>query len=533
MGREWERVQPGQSRVPEGVVTAFLDRLEADGLVMHGFAMSDRGKLLAEGYWAPFTRESLHRMYSVGKSFVSLAIGLLQEEGRLHLDDRICEYFRDKCPKEGVHPWIGQMTIRNMLTMATCHRQTTYKRYKGDWVESFFRVQPDHLPGAVFCYDTSSTHVLAALAERLSGRKLMDYLRERAFDRIGVSGEAYFMEDPYGVSQGGSGLNCTLRDLLAVAQLVADGGRYRGEQLLPADYLKEALRCQIVTVQQPAYDEQLGYGYQIWQGRHGSFYFYGIGGQLAVCFPKERFVLVTMGDTLDNKNGIKDIFDAFESCIYPWIGGNREDETRESGAGVSAGGLEPGADGAAVTRESGADGAAVTRGSGAGGAAVRCEPGAGQACGRLTGLEDRLRALALAPVPGKSFSGIQDRINGREYAFGENQLQVSRLRVSFSGEGGCLQMTKEGRELALAFGYGGYVRSAFPWELGNPPAQAECLCHGAWVMEDYLYVRCHILGENMAKLAFGIRFRDGKVTLKLQKGADDALKSFEGVASSM
>lgn len=511
MGREWERVQPGQSRVPEGAVTAFLDRLEADGLVMHGFAMSDRGKLLAEGYWAPFTRESLHRMYSVGKSFVSLAIGLLQEEGRLSLDDRICEYFRDKCPKEGVHPWIGQMTIRNMLTMATCHRQTTYKRYKGDWVESFFRVQPDHLPGAVFCYDTSSTHVLAALVERLSGRKLMDYLRERAFDRIGVSGEAYFMEDPYGVSQGGSGLNCTLRDLLAVAQLVADGGRYRGEQLLPADYLKEALRCQIVTVQQPAYDEQLGYGYQIWQGRHGSFYFYGIGGQLAVCFPKERFVLVTMGDTLDNKNGIKDIFDAFESCIYPWIGGNREDETRESGA----------------------DGAAVTRESGAGVSAGGLEPGAGQAGGRLTGLGDRLRALALAPVPGKSFSGIQDGINGREYAFGENQLQVSRLRVSFSGEGGCLQMTKEGRELALAFGFGGYVRSAFPWELGNPPAQAECLCHGAWVMEDYLYVRCHILGENMAKLAFGIRFRDGKVTLKLQKGADDALKSFEGVASSM
>lgn len=497
MERTWEKVLPGQARVPESAVKNFIDRLEADGLTMHGFAMSDQGRLLAEGYWAPFTAASLHRMYSVGKSFVSLAIGLLQEEGRLRLDDGICGYFRDKCPAEGVHPWIGQMTIRNMLTMTTCHRQTTYKRYKGDWVESFFHVEPSNLPGAVFSYDTSATHVLAALAERLSGKKLMDYLREKAFDKIGVSRAAYYMEDPYGVSQGGSGLNCTLRDLLAVAELVADGGCYRGEQLLPAGYLEEALRCQITTIQQPAYDEQLGYGYQIWQGRHGSFYFYGIGGQLAVCFPRERFVLVTMGDTLDNKNGIKDIFDAFETCIYPWIGGAGADEKPDAGR-----------------------------------ICERPMPGSDRVREKDMILENRIKGLALAPVPGKSVSSTESEVCGREYFFDENQIQVSKLRVCFSEEGGTLYMTKEGRDFELVFGRGGYAEGVFPWKLGNPAAHADCLCQGAWVMEDYLYIRCHILGENMAKLAAGLRFQDGKVTIKLQKGADDALKSFEGVASS-
>ncbi len=514
MGRNWEKALPGQARVPESAVSDFIDSLEADGLTMHGFAMADRGRLLAEGYWAPFTAGSLHRMYSVGKSFVSLAIGLLQEEGRLRLDDPICGYFGDKCPEEGIHPWIEQMTIRNMLTMTTCHRQTTYKRYKGDWVESFFRVAPDHLPGAVFSYDTSATHVLAALTERLSGRKLMDYLRVKAFDRIGVSKEAYFMEDPYGVSQGGSGLNCTLRDLLAVAELVTAGGCYQGERLLPAAYLEEALRCQITTVQQPVYDEQLGYGYQIWQGRHGSFYFYGIGGQLAVCFPRERFVMVTMGDTLDNKNGIKDIFDAFETCIYPWIAGKNSDEIKVPGADVTGG---TGTQGAEVSEGPGAD---ASGGTGTWGA-KRAE---------AMRLEDRLRGLALAPVPGKSFSGIQGEVGGREYFFEENQLRVTKLRLCFSREGGSLYMTKEGRDFELVFGWDGYAGGIFPWKLGDEAA--ECLCHGAWVMEDYLYIRCHILGANMAKLAAGLRFQGGKVTLKLQKGADDALKSFEGVASS-
>lgn len=490
--REWERLQPGQSRVPERAVADFLDRLEAEGVVMHGFAMLDRGKLLAEGYWAPFTVSSLHRMYSVGKSFVSLAVGLLQEEGRLRLDDSICKYFRDKCPAEGAHPWISRMTIRDMLTMTTCHRQTTYKKYKGDWVESFFCVEPTNLPGAVFSYDTSSTHVLAALVERLSGKKLMDYLRIKAFDRIGVSKEAYYMEDPYGVSQGGSGLNCTLRDMLAVAELAADGGRFQGEQLLPPDYMEEALRCQIVTLQQPAYDEQLGYGYQIWQGRHGSFYFYGIGGQLAVCFPRERFILATMGDTLDNKNGIKDIFDALDLYIYPWISSSAD--------------------------------------AGAPEAAVRpCGEGAHKGA---AGLAERLQGLSLAPVPGERSSVVQGEADGREYLFDENMLQISSLRVDFSESGGTLYMTKEGRDFTLAFGRNGYVGGVFPWRLGSPALSMDCVSHAAWVMEDYLLVRCHILGQNMAKLTVGLRFQDGRVTVKMQKGADDALKSFEGVASS-
>ena len=90
----------------------------------------------------------------------------------------------------------------------------------------------------------------------------MDYLREKCFDRIGVSKEAYFLCDPAGTSQGGSGLNCTLRDLLAVAELVMNGGVYQGERLLPKDYIREATGCQVPTLHQPVYDEQFGYGYQ-------------------------------------------------------------------------------------------------------------------------------------------------------------------------------------------------------------------------------------------------------------------------------
>ena len=228
--REWEKMGLGEERVPQAAIHKFVKKLETERCLLHGFAMLDRGKLLAEAYWAPFTENTLHRMYSVGKSFVSLAIGLLEEEGKLSLDDCIYTYFPDKY--EQLHPWIKSLTVRRMLTMTTCHAKTTYKLFDGDWVESFFKVKPTNMPGAVFAYDTSSTHVLSALVERLSGKKLLDYLREKCFDKIGFSKEAYYMPDPAGVSQGGSGLNCTLRDLLAVAELVLNEGVYQGEQLL-------------------------------------------------------------------------------------------------------------------------------------------------------------------------------------------------------------------------------------------------------------------------------------------------------------
>lgn len=491
--RIWEKVDVENARVPAEAVEAFVNKLEAEGCLMHGFAMADNGKLVAEGYWAPFHKDSLHRMYSVGKSFTSLAIGLLRAEGKLSLDDNIYTYFPDKCPEDEVHSWMKLLTIRDMLTMRTCHAKTTYKLYDGDWVESFFRVKPTNLPGAVFAYDTSSTHVLSALVERLSGRKLLDYLREKCFDKIGVSKEAYFMCDPSGVSMGGSGLNCKLRDLLSVAQLVLDGGEYEGEQLLPKDYLAEATAFKVSTLQQPAYDEQLGYGYQIWQGRYGSFQFYGIGGQLAVCLPKEKFVLVTMGNTLDNKNGIKNILDAFFETIYPWI---CEPEKRKPA-------LLPQACAADVEK-------------------------AGLAADRL---QERLANLSLPKIPGGSSfwgeSGVTLNCfeSGREYHFGKNALDIHSMQVELSEGCGMLKLEKEDKDFVLQFGNESYIGQKFPWN------GSECCCMGAKVEENTLFLRCHIFGPDMANLTIAIHFAKQGATIKMQKGADDAMKNFEGVAS--
>ena len=139
-------------------------------------------------------------MFSITKSFVSMAIGCLAEESKLKLDDKIVDYFPEKQPESGTYKYTAMLTIRDMLKMKTCHTKTTYKNPGvTDWVGSFFTTKPTHVPGTVFSYDTSSTHVLGALVEKLSGMTILDYLRSKGLDELGFSKDAHILTDPQGM----------------------------------------------------------------------------------------------------------------------------------------------------------------------------------------------------------------------------------------------------------------------------------------------------------------------------------------------
>lgn len=313
---EFDKITPEKAGLSEELTERFLTSLEEKNAGMDSVLLLRDGRILLEKYWAPYDKDKNHRMYSVGKSFTAIAIGLLAADQKLTLEDDICDYFPDKLP-EKVHPWIKEMKVKHLLMMSTAHKETTYKNYDGDWVESFFHVEPDHRPGTVFSYDTSATHVLCALVQRLAGKDMLQFLREKVLDEIGFTSHEW-LKDEAGVVRGGDGLYCTSRDLAAVAQLCMDGGVYHGKQLIPPHYLKEMLSVQISTAHKLAYDERFGYGYQVWGNREkGGFTFYGMGGQLAVCFPNKRFMLVTTGNMTERSKDIHLIYESFYEVIYP------------------------------------------------------------------------------------------------------------------------------------------------------------------------------------------------------------------------
>lgn len=288
----------------------FLGTLLAEKMPMHSLMLSHQGVLLAEAHAAELDPSEPHRLFSVSKSVTALSIGCLAEENKLHLSDHLLDYYPEY--QAEAHQWLRELTIEQMLKMETCHSQTTYKRNPAEpWVESFFIQEPDHAPGKVFCYDSSSSHVLAHLCERISGQSLLDYLRGRGLRERGFSNEAYFLTDPQGSPLGGSGLMASVFDFRLLAELVARGGG----GVFPEAFCRQATANLTQTLPMATFpEESYGYGYMFWQHRNG-WACYGMGGQMAMYVPNRELLLITTADLQKSKALMQRLYDLFFALI--------------------------------------------------------------------------------------------------------------------------------------------------------------------------------------------------------------------------
>lgn len=292
---------PIEAGISEDKIRRFMNTLRRHEINLHSVLMMKGNDLFYEKYWAPFDAGTPHRMYSVTKSFVSIAIGCLWDEGKLSLDDPIIKYFPDKLP-ETVHPLLAAQTIRDMLTMRTCFIGSNwFKPEVTDRCAFYFAQTPTKPAGTVFDYDSTGSYILGVLAERLSGMPLLDYLKIKILNHLGGFENAHMLKTPDGTAWGDSALLCTPRALLTFARFVMNMGVWEGKRLLSEEYLREAVLpwAQTDLECQRAYDGW-GYGYQIWRSELNSFSFHGMGGQYAICVPEKDFIFVCTGDNQYN-----------------------------------------------------------------------------------------------------------------------------------------------------------------------------------------------------------------------------------------
>ncbi|WP_160692332.1 serine hydrolase domain-containing protein [Clostridium sp. C2-6-12] len=471
----FKEVIPEEVGIPSQVILNFIKQLEDNQVNMHGFLMIREDKVFAEGYWKPFNKDFQHRMYSAGKSFTSIAIGLLQEEGKLKITDHICDYFKDKLPKDGAYEYIKKITIEDMLTMRTAHNKTTYKvEENNDWVESFFKIKPSHHPGTIFSYDTSATHVLSALVERLSGKSLMEYLREKVLNYINFSEEAKFLKDPMGISQGGSGLICTMRDLAKLTYICMENGVYKDKQLIPKFYIQEATKKQVDTFIQSVIDEQQGYGYQFWKSRYGGFTLYGMGGQLSICLPQYKVIFTTIADTQGNPTGLQNIYDAFWQQVFPYI--NREykmlDKNEES----------------------------------------------------FIKLKEKIDNLYIKPIEGEVKSQYISKINGKKYILESNLMELKYFKITFENKEGFIEYKNVKGKFKIPFTLGKIKK------FEQETLKISMLISAAWKSENILCFQINLIGELLGSIRVNIGFNNEFVTISSKKYVEGILNNYDGIA---
>lgn len=474
--KEFLRATPEEVGISSKDIIKFVKALEKKEIPMHSLLIVRYGKLVTETYYSPYTENTLHRMFSITKSFSSIAIGFLAEEGKISLEDKIIDYFPEMLPEAGVHPYIGEMTIKDMLKMASAHENTTYKKdLKADWVKSFFITEPSHRPGSIFCYDTSSSHTLAALVEKLSGMKLLDYLRSKFLDELGFSKEAYVIPDPMGVSMGGSGLMATPMDVAKVAWTLIHKGKWEDKQLIPQWYAKEAIKKQIdSSVKGGTVEEKQGYGYQIWRIRNDGFAFYGMGGQLAICLPKEDLLVFTTADTQGLGGGVQVIYDTFWREIYDNLSDKPLAENQEE----------------------------------------------------FEILQSTLKENQIVPVFGDQTSSIGNMINGSTFTFDENPMGLKNIKIDLKEDRGTFFYENERGRQELPFGLGKQIESIFPHYKMN------CVTSAAWVLENTLFIKSHIIDECIGSIQIQIHFKnETEVVVYMKKIEETLFHEFLGFAN--
>ena len=297
-----EPATPESQGVPSEAILKFIDGCEktfdaGDLGAMHGFVIVRHGKVIAEGSWKPFdTLNETHMLYSHSKSFTSSAIGLLADRGKIDLDERIVDIFSNEVPAK-VSENLAQLRVRDLLTM-NVGKKDHLLRDGGDWVKEFLSKDFFRKPGTGFKYDSDATYMLAAIVEKKSGMKMMDYLQKNMFDQIGIT-KAWTTYSPQGIPCGGWGMNMTTRELARFGQLYLNRGDWDGKRVLSSDWVSLATTRQTwsgwqnvgVKALGEGTDWEQGYGFQFWRCRHGAYRADGAGGQYTVVIPEKDMVV--------------------------------------------------------------------------------------------------------------------------------------------------------------------------------------------------------------------------------------------------
>lgn len=406
---------PADQDVSAAGVDAFLDAVEgASDVELHGLVVVRHGHVVAQGWWAPYTEQQVHLVYSLSKSFTSTALGLAVDEGLLGLDDVVVEAFPEI---DGItDARTRSLRVRHLAAMATGHTEDTWDAAvaldPAEPVRGFLLQPPQREPGSVFAYDQSATYTLAAMVQRAAGCTLVDYLRPRLLDPLGID-QVTWQQHPVGRDIGFSGLHVTTGALARLGQLYLQDGRWQGRQLLPTGWVEQASTRHVATDERTDPDWAQGYGYQFWMARHG-YRGDGAFGQFVLVLPEaDAVVAITAAAP-----AMQSVLDAAWEHLLPALT-----------AGDGAGGR--GGDGPAAGGDARADAALAQR------------------------LADAsLPALDVRPAP----DGDSATWDGVSFAAGESTgAPLVRVGLDASGDGWSLTLEEPGWIFTVPLGTDGWA----------------------------------------------------------------------------
>lgn len=147
--------------------------------------------------------EMRYAIGSVSKQFTATAILLLQEDGKLSLDDTVAKWFPQLTRA-------ADISIRQLLSMTSGYQDYWPQDYvymdmqrpapAREIMQRWAGKDLDFAPGSQWQYSNTNYVIAAAIVERVSGMRFMEFLTERIFQPLKMTSVGDFDAGPLGAN---------------------------------------------------------------------------------------------------------------------------------------------------------------------------------------------------------------------------------------------------------------------------------------------------------------------------------------------
>jgi CubicO group peptidase (beta-lactamase class C family) len=328
----WRTAAPAEQRVDTAALTKVEDQVARFFPEVRSVLVVRGGYLVYERYWQGLDASAGHDVRSVTKSVIGALIGIAVADGKItSLEQTVGQLLAARLPPDA-DPRMANVTVGQLLAMTSglagdpAEEDTLWK--SPDWVRQILGRRLISEPGTRFAYSSAGSHLLSAIVATATGQSTLAYARTKLFTPLGINTDGAFEPvlaadidpltletyqraavawpiDPQGHHFGGAFLRLPTRDLAKLGYLYLNGGRWDGNQIIPADYVAAA-----TSLSGPSAGQPTGYGLHWWvadEGGHHTFRAEGFGGQFIYVVPDLDLVVV-MTNNPDNGPNPRSLF---------------------------------------------------------------------------------------------------------------------------------------------------------------------------------------------------------------------------------
>ena len=375
-----DRIAPAmQGYIDQGKLAGTLTLVARNGKIAYLNAQGMQDKEASK----PMTEDTIFRIYSMSKPVTAVAAMTLWEQGKFHMFDPISKYLPEFADMKVYVSGSGdEMVVEDAaspiriidLFMHTSGLSYGFSNSEVDKLYQQMFSKPDelnrdniiaklvampltHQPGTAWNYGVS-TDVIGFLVEKLSGKKLGEYMQEAIFTPLGMKDTGFyvpadkvdrltqiytadrktgktivmenepvgdFMSDP-DIHNAGGGLVSTMQDYFTFAQMMLNGGEINGVRILGRKTVEYMSSNQLPNNLIPFNADSQGEGYGLamsvtvdpgmsgFMSSKGNF---GWGGAASTYFrvdPQEKIIMISMAQFVPI--GFHRYHDDFRNLVY-------------------------------------------------------------------------------------------------------------------------------------------------------------------------------------------------------------------------